>query len=469
MTILYDKVNQLQDNVTITVYLDPYTTEFANEREGIKNHKPLKQELRHYIRSKYPQLKKFTVKVMIGSILVGSYVSSDLNVSAQAIDTNPSTYTIQSGDTLYSLAREYKTTVDDIKAMNDMDSTILSIGKEIVLPNFYYTVTSGDTLYSIARKYDTTVQEIKSLNNLSNDRLSIGQQILVPNKLVTETTDATSPTEEDVEVAAEEMIVPTINYEDYIVVPGDYLSKIANQFHTTVQKLKELNKLTSDVIYVGQKITIPVTTDTTNHTPNTEPIVEPVETPNPVIEEDTGDMSIVESEQTGVTAHVVTSGETLYSISRQYNVSVDELKTLNNLSSNTIYLGQQINIPITTPIKEADPASEAVVEEPTESIAYDLVDYTVVKGDTLNGIAKKFKTTTNAIKEENQLQTDTIFINQKLTIPVLPGTDYTAPDAPVMTTNSYLSIANDSTLTIQGTTEPEATLTITISDGTTNN
>ena len=99
-----------------------------------------------------------------------------------ANENNYTTYTVISGDTLYSIARRYNTTVDAIKNLNKLTTNNLSIGQVLKIPsttngnNFItYTVTNGDTLYSIARKYNTTVDAIKSLNNLTTNNLSIGQ------------------------------------------------------------------------------------------------------------------------------------------------------------------------------------------------------------------------------------------------------------------------------------------------------
>lgn len=95
------------------------------------------------------------------------------------------TYTVKSGDSLYSIARRYNTTVDELRRLNNLTNTSLSIDQILKIPaatdNSYqtYTVKSGDSLYSIARKYNTTVDKLKELNNLTSTLLSIGQIIRV--------------------------------------------------------------------------------------------------------------------------------------------------------------------------------------------------------------------------------------------------------------------------------------------------
>ena len=103
-------------------------------------------------------------------------------------------YTVVSGDTLYLLSRRFGTTVDAIKSLNGLTSDALSIGKVLKIPsvsppittppaaNFInYTVRPGDTLYTLATRFGTTVNAIMTLNNLTSSALSIGQVLLIPN------------------------------------------------------------------------------------------------------------------------------------------------------------------------------------------------------------------------------------------------------------------------------------------------
>ena len=94
------------------------------------------------------------------------------------------TYIVQKGDSLYSIARKYSTTIDKIKDLNNLTTNLLSIGQVLLIPTntnleTTYTVQKGDSLYSIAKKYDTTVDRLKQLNNLKSNLLSIGQILIV--------------------------------------------------------------------------------------------------------------------------------------------------------------------------------------------------------------------------------------------------------------------------------------------------
>lgn len=155
------------------------------------------------------------------------------------------TYTVKAGDTLYRIASQNNTTVDKLKELNNLTTNTLSIGQVLLLPQTEiieipsnpttYIVKSGDTLYSIAKKYNTTVDNLKQLNNLTTNTLSINQQLKIPTSEFIET--------------------PTTTIT-YTVVPGDTLYSIARDYNTTVNNIKNLNNLTTNLLTVGQQLLI---------------------------------------------------------------------------------------------------------------------------------------------------------------------------------------------------------------------
>ena len=200
-------------------------------------------------------------------------------------------YIVQKGDTLYSVAMANNTTVDELKKANNLTSNILSTGQLLkipsaLLPESTYIVKKGDSLYSIANKYNTTVDELKRINNLTSNILSIGQVLKLPSDKVSD-------------VEKEE------NTISYTVQKGDSLYSIARKYSTTIDKIKDLNNLTTNLLSIGQVLLIP--TDT-----NLE------------------------------TTYTVQKGDSLYSIAKKYDTTVDRLKQLNNLSSNLLSIGQML-------------------------------------------------------------------------------------------------------------------------------
>ena len=113
-------------------------------------------------------------------------------------DTNQTpiltTYTVKSGDNLYSIAKKYNTSASAIMFLNNLPNTNLQIGQKLKIPaasnitptkpstpssNTTYIVKSGDNLYSIARRFNTTVDAIKRKNNLTSNNLQIGQKLII--------------------------------------------------------------------------------------------------------------------------------------------------------------------------------------------------------------------------------------------------------------------------------------------------
>ena len=91
-------------------------------------------------------------------------------------------YTVKNGDTLYSIANKFDTTVSKIKELNNLPNNMLSVGQMIKIPgnlSSTYVVKSGDTLWSIAKDNNISVDKLKEINNLTSNNLTIGQQLLI--------------------------------------------------------------------------------------------------------------------------------------------------------------------------------------------------------------------------------------------------------------------------------------------------
>ncbi len=259
--------------------------------------------------------------------------------------TEQNTYTVQKGDSLWSIAKKYNTTVEELKAANNLSSNLLSIGQVLKIPTavelpenyIIYTVSSGDTLYGIANKYNTTVNDLIEYNNLSSTNLSIGQKLLIPS----------TNNEQN-------------NYDTYMVKSGDTLYKIANQYNTTVDNLMNINNLSTNLLSIGQKLLVPKESQSTAE---------------------------------NYFEYVVVAGDTLYGIANKYNTTVDQIKNINNLTNNTLSIGQILKIP-----KNNE------------------VTYIVKSGDNLYSIANKYNTTVDEIKRKNNLTSNLLSIGQVLVI-----------------------------------------------------
>ena len=211
----------------------------------------------------------------------------------------------------------------------------------------YYTVQEGDTLTSIAQKYDTTVHEITVTNSIVNPNLIYvgevlkiypGNRSIIKRKKVFTTT--------------------------YIVQSGDTLTLIAIKFDTTVQAIAELNDLQNpNLIYVGEILKIPTNSR--------------------------GNLSAPSSRHY-IKTYIVQSGDTLTSIAKKFNTTVDKIALLNNITNpNLIYPGQILKI-------------ETSINSSIRGYNFNTM-YTVQKGDTLLGISRKLDVDYKELIQKNDI------------------------------------------------------------------
>ena len=216
--------------------------------------------------------------------------------------TSSTTYTEQRGDTLWNIAKKFNTNVNEIKRLNNLKSNVLYVGQTLRVPEYYkaedtnisYVVKRGDSLYSIARQYGVNVNDLMKVNNLTSDLLSIGQIINIPSS-----TTIVTPSEDDI-----------INEENtYIVQRGDTLWSISRKFGVSVDDIKNANNLTNEILTIGSTIVVPTGTNTNN-----------------------------------IIVYKVKRGDSLWALAREYNTTIDDIKKLNNLTSNILTIGSELQI-----------------------------------------------------------------------------------------------------------------------------
>lgn len=168
---------------------------------------------------------------------VGQILKLPTSLVEETIPGDYLIYTIKKGDNLYSIAKNYNITLDELINFNQQGSTLLHIGEQLLIPinnqtnnNIQYVIKPGDTLYNIAKRYNTNVDEIKRINNLNTNMLKIGETILIPG---------------------------TSNYQTYVIRTNDTLEGIALKYNTTVENIMKANNLLTDDVTVGQIILIP--------------------------------------------------------------------------------------------------------------------------------------------------------------------------------------------------------------------
>jgi len=219
-------------------------------------------------------------------------ITQYIGASYEAIPGS-NTYIVQSGDSLWSIARKLNVSVEELKAANNLSSNLIGINQVLRIPitsnqpivgeYSTYIVQNGDTLYEIAISNNTTVDRLIEYNNLSSSIITPGQTLRIPISMESETED----------------------YITYIVKAGDNLYAISRNYGLTVDEIMRFNNLNTNILNIGQTLKIPVSE---------------------------------------IDSYTVKSGDSLYSIAKKYNTTVDSLKQKNNLTSNTLRIGQILKI-----------------------------------------------------------------------------------------------------------------------------
>jgi LysM repeat protein len=246
---------------------------------------------------------------------------------------------VRRGQNLTVIARQHDVTVQEIRDWNKLRSDELAIGQRLRIPREnkeVYVVRLGDTLSDIADRHDISIDMLRKLNGLKGSRIFVGQQLKL------------RPTPLDEAV--------------HVVRKGETLSEIGRQFGLTVEKLTRINDLSSNRIYIGQKLRL---------------------------------------RDADRTVHIVESGDALWEIAKGYGISVDELKRLNGLKSDRIYPGQELRL-------SAAAARRTSI-------------YQVKKGDNLTEIARLHQMSLRELRNLNGISGSVIHPGQHLRVRPIPG------------------------------------------------
>ncbi|MFO8149584.1 MAG: LysM peptidoglycan-binding domain-containing protein [Trueperaceae bacterium] len=312
------------------------------------------------------------------------------------------TVTVQPGDSLWSIARAHDTTVADLMASNQLDRERLSIGQVLTLPSaaatpaaaaafesgvpLVYVVQPGDSLWSIARAHDTSTAALMALNGLASDTIQPGASLRLPGARVA-TAAATAaemaapaPAPADAPASSAPAAAPAT----YVVRSGDSLYDIARGHGLTVDALIAWNDLDGTLIRPGQVLSLTRDADA----PPAPPLV----------------------------VHVQ-PGDSLWSIARAHDSTVDALAMANGLSANSTL---RVGLALTVPGRFA--AIDATTGAPSANVGGAAAEEVrVMPGDNLWKIARQHNTTIAAIMSLNGLSSDRLAAGEVLR--VLPGPD----------------------------------------------
>ncbi len=343
-----------------------------------------------------------------------------INISAQQyID-----YQIREGDCLWTIAREYQLSIQEVAKVNDIkEEEILSPGQLIKIPLtqtsqqdqnskiIIHTVKKGESLWDIAQQYRLSLDCISSVNDLKQpDSLYIGQEINIPMEddnieIVKELSFVKADSEENnskyqgMSSSLNQEFQESLKEANYTVKAGESLWTIAQDYKVSINEISRVNGIENeDKLSIGQIIKIPLSgkgkdEDNSFASEQTE------------INTDEFQYEWVE--------HIVETGESISLIAQKYHVSIATICQLNDITEKDyVYPGQRIKI-------KATPSGDnknKIIDD------YQPIYYTVKAGDTLWTIAQEYSVTLEGILAVNYLNDkDVLSVGQKLEIPAIGG------------------------------------------------
>lgn len=275
--------------------------------------------------------KTFNIFTVLSLFLILSLFTVDLSYA----QTQQTEHVVEAGETLFSISREYNISVSDLRSWNELESDNLQPGQILsLLPadsadRIIHEVKAGESLFAISRRYGVTIAEIQQWNQLDGTALEAGRELILYTRIdLGEAPPPPSIAEiEQMDEQERTSIVRNLDSstgsESYVVRSGDTLYQIARDHNMTVNELRSLNNLSSDMLRVGDRIMV-------RRVRSAPSIAEGAEDSTP---------------QGKFTTYRVQSGENMQSLLTRFKMSRAELMALNpGLESSSVTTGQQLTV-----------------------------------------------------------------------------------------------------------------------------
>ena len=218
-----------------------------------------------------------------------------------SVSAGAASYRVAPGDSLWKISQRFNVSVDQLKSTNHLKSNQILEGQVLQIPEnskpAVHKVQPGDTLWNISQRYNVSVEQLKTANKLTSNQIFVGQVLTIPGGMV--------------------------NLAIHRVQPGDTLWKISQRYGTSVPGIMSLNNLTTTMIYPGQVLNIPSSSQSSSESQSS---------------------SSNTLTRQGV-MYTVRSGDTLSRLASRFNTNVQAIMQTNKLNSQLLMVGQRLVIP----------------------------------------------------------------------------------------------------------------------------
>ena len=316
----------------------------------------------------------------------GASASTNTNTNTgNSLNNTAKTYTVQAGDSVWGISQQTGVSMDNLRSWNKIQNNFIYPGQvlQLVAPGTTtqtntnttntngdktYTVKAGDSVWGISHQTGVSMSDLRAWNNIQNNFIYPGQKLIIAKKANNNQNTHTNT---------------STNNKTYTVKAGDSVWAIAQKTGVSMDTLRSLNNIKNNFIYPGQQLKLSNSNSSSN-------------TSNP------GKTNAATN--SGKT-YTVKSGDSVWAIAQKTGVSMDTLRSLNNIQGNFIYPGQQLRL-------SGSNSSQTTTK--TNSNTSSTGTYQVKSGDSLWKIAMEHGTTVERLRSLNKITGSMIYPGQHL-------------------------------------------------------
>nr|WP_277895930.1 LysM peptidoglycan-binding domain-containing protein [Enterococcus lactis] len=371
----------------------------------------------------------------------GSTSGSSNSGNTNSGSATSTTYTVQSGDSVWGISNKFGITMDQLIQWNNIQNNFIYPGQKLTIKGSQengsstnnsgnntnssgnagtsnggqttgakYTVQSGDSVWKISNDHGITMAQLIEWNNIKNNFVYPGQQLIVSNGGSSNTGANTGNTSGS--NSSNSSSSNTASGTKYTVKAGDSVWSVSNKYGITMAQLIQWNNIQNNFIYPGQQLTVSNSGSTNSASSNTGSSANT----NNSSSANTGSSS---SQGT----YTVKAGESVWSVANKNGITMNQLIEWNNIKNNFIYPGQQLIVnggnsvntntgSTTSAAKPNTPNTSAT----TSTSSSGNTMYTVKAGESVWSVANKHHITMDQLIEWNNIKNNFIYPGQQVIV-----------------------------------------------------
>lgn len=356
----------------------------------------------------------------------GSTSGSSNSGNTNSGSATSTTYTVQSGDSVWGISNKFGITMDQLIQWNNIQNNFIYPGQKLTIKGSQengsstnnsgnntnssgnagtsnggqttgakYTVQSGDSVWKISNDHGITMAQLIEWNNIKNNFVYPGQQLTVSNSGSTNSASSNTGSSANTNNSSSANTGSSSSQGTYTVKAGESVWSVANKNGITMNQLIEWNNIKNNFIYPGQQLIVKGGNSTNTNTGSTTSAAKP-NTPNT--------SATTSTSSSGNTMYTVKAGESVWSVANKHHITMDQLIEWNNIKNNFIYPGQQV-------IVKKGSSQTTNQQSPAGSKTY-----TVKSGESVWGVADSHGITMAQLIEWNNIKNNFIYPGQTLIV-----------------------------------------------------